>query len=64
MAMASQRLPAMTTALGLLATPVVSVVIATLWLGERLTPALVIAIVLILGGVGLGALGEDARRRA
>jgi drug/metabolite transporter (DMT)-like permease len=64
MAMASQRLPAMTTALGLLATPVVSVVIATLWLGEGLTPALVIAIVLILGGVGLGALGEDARRRA
>ena len=44
--------------LGLLATPVVSVVIATLWLGEALSLSLVSAIVLILGGVAIGATGH------
>jgi len=57
-AMASRALPAVTTSLGLLATPVVSVVIATLWLGEPVTLSLVSAIVLILGGVALGAIPE------
>jgi drug/metabolite transporter (DMT)-like permease len=54
-AMASQALPAVTTSLGLLATPVVSVGLATLWLGEPLTLSLLAAVVLILGGVALGA---------
>ncbi|MEZ0335287.1 MAG: EamA family transporter, partial [Gemmatimonadales bacterium] len=54
-AMASRDLPAIVTALGLLATPVVGVVVATLWLGEALTPSLVAAIVLILGGIAVGA---------
>ena len=36
-ATASRHLPAVTTSLGLLATPVVSVITATLWLGEPLT---------------------------
>jgi drug/metabolite transporter (DMT)-like permease len=53
-AMASRALPAVTTSLGLLATPVVSVVVATLWLGESLTASLVAAIVLILSGIALG----------
>jgi drug/metabolite transporter (DMT)-like permease len=53
-AMASRALPAVTTSLGLLATPVVSTVIATFWLGEPVTLTLVTAIVLILGGVALG----------
>jgi drug/metabolite transporter (DMT)-like permease len=53
-AMASRALPAMTTALGLLLTPVLSVVVATLWLGEPITLSLLAAIVLILGGVALG----------
>ena len=57
-AAASRALPAVTTSLGLLATPVVSTVIATLWLGEPVTLSLVIAIVLILGGVALGTMGE------
>jgi drug/metabolite transporter (DMT)-like permease len=42
----------------LLATPVVSVLIATFWLGETLTASLAIAIVLILGGVAIGATGD------
>ncbi len=57
-AMASRALPAVTTSLGLLATPVISVIIATLWLGEPVTLSLLSAIVLILGGVALGAIPE------
>jgi drug/metabolite transporter (DMT)-like permease len=53
-AAASQSLPAVTTALGLLVTPVVSTVVATFWLGEPVTLSLALAIVLILGGVALG----------
>jgi drug/metabolite transporter (DMT)-like permease len=53
-AMASRNLPAVTTSLGLLATPVVSVIASTVFLGEPLTPSLMVAIVLILGGVALG----------
>jgi drug/metabolite transporter (DMT)-like permease len=59
-AMASRSLPAVTTSLGLLATPVVSILVATLWLGERPSTSLLVAIVLILGGVALGAIGEAA----
>jgi drug/metabolite transporter (DMT)-like permease len=60
-ALASRNLPAVTTSLGLLATPVLSVVVATLWLGEPLTLALVAAIILILGGVAIGASPGDQR---
>ena len=60
-AAASQTLPAVTTALGLLVTPVISTVIATLWLGEPVTLSLISAIVLILGGVALGATGSMPR---
>jgi drug/metabolite transporter (DMT)-like permease len=64
-ALASRNLPAVTTSLGLLATPVLSVVVATLWLGEPLTLALVVAIVLILGGVAVGAnVREEGSSRA
>lgn len=57
-ARAGRMLPAVTTSLGLLGTPVVSVIIATLWLGESLSVSLVAAVVLILGGVALGASGD------
>ena len=57
-AMASRDLPAVTTLLGLLGTPVVSVVTATLWLGEPLTWPLVAAVVLVLSGVAIGATGN------
>lgn len=60
-ALASRNLPAVTASLGLLATPVLSVVVATLWLGEPLTLALVAAIGLILGGVAIGATARDER---
>jgi drug/metabolite transporter (DMT)-like permease len=57
-AMASRALPAVTTSLGLLATPVVSVITATLWLGEPLTISLVAAIGLVVSGVAIGATAE------
>jgi drug/metabolite transporter (DMT)-like permease len=60
-AVASRNLPAVTTSLGLLATPVVSVVIATIWLGETPTLPLLAAIVLILGGVAIGVTGDRKR---
>ena len=64
-AVASRNLPAVTTALGLLITPVVSVAVATLWLGEPLTLPLVAAIALILGGIAIGTTGvlDQGRRR-
>jgi drug/metabolite transporter (DMT)-like permease len=57
-AMAGRRLPAVTTSLGLLATPAVSIVAAALWLGEQPGVSLLVAVVLILGGVALGAGAE------
>jgi drug/metabolite transporter (DMT)-like permease len=62
-ATASRHLPAVTTSLGLLATPVVSVITATWWLGEPLTLSLVGAIVLVLGGVAIGNRGPDRPAR-
>ena len=63
-ATASRHLPAVTTSLGLLATPVVSVVTATLWLAEPLTLSLVLAIVLVLGGVAIGGTTAAPARGA
>jgi drug/metabolite transporter (DMT)-like permease len=60
-AVASRNLPAVTTSLGLLATPVVSVVVATVWLGEAPSLTLLAAIVLILGGVAIGITGDQSR---
>jgi drug/metabolite transporter (DMT)-like permease len=56
-AVASRNLPAVTTSIGLLGTPVVSIAIAAAWLGEAPTPSLVLAVVLILGGVAIGTSG-------
>jgi drug/metabolite transporter (DMT)-like permease len=63
-ATASRLLPAVTTSLALLATPVVSVITATLWLGEPLSLSLVAAIALVLGGVGIGATDRTGSERA
>jgi len=60
-AAASRALPAITTSLGLLATPIVSTIVATFWLGEAVTVSLLAAIVLILGGVAIGTLGQRER---
>jgi drug/metabolite transporter (DMT)-like permease len=56
-AMASRHLPAMTTSLGLLATPVVSTLVAALWLQEAPTADVLGAMGLILSGIAIGATG-------
>jgi drug/metabolite transporter (DMT)-like permease len=57
-AMAGRRLPASTVSLGLLATPVVGIVIAAGLLGEAVTASMTIAVVLVLAGVALGITRE------
>ena len=52
-ASAGRLLPAVTMSVGLLAAPVVSIALATLWLGEAVTPSLLAAVALILGGVAV-----------
>lgn len=60
-AMASRNLPAVTTSLGLLGTPVISLLIATVWLGETVTLSLLVAVLLILGGVAMGSTADTGR---
>jgi drug/metabolite transporter (DMT)-like permease len=55
MSMVNRSLPAITTALGVLATPLVGLASATLMIGEPVEPSLLIATALILGGIALGS---------
>lgn len=54
MAMVNRSLPAATTSLGLLATPVVGTASAAIVLGEPVTATLLAAMTLIVGGIALG----------
>ena len=62
MAMVNRSLPAMTTSLGLLATPVVGTASAAVMLGEPITLSLICAMVLIIGGIAVGTLVEGTSR--
>jgi drug/metabolite transporter (DMT)-like permease len=62
MAMVNRSLPAMTTSLGLLATPVVGIVSSMIVLSEPFSLALLAALALIVGGIALGTI--DDRRKA
>ncbi len=57
MAMVNRSLPAITTSLGILATPVVGVLASLVVLGEPLSLVLLLALVMIIGGIALGTLG-------
>jgi drug/metabolite transporter (DMT)-like permease len=57
MTMVNRSLPAVTTSLCLLATPLLGIFSATLFLGEPLEPSLFLAMTLIIGGIALGAVG-------
>ena len=59
-AVSSSELPAATTSLGLLGTPAVSIVVAIGLLGEEPTVPLIIALALLLVGVGVGISGRAA----
>jgi drug/metabolite transporter (DMT)-like permease len=54
MASVNRSLPAITTSLGILATPVVGTLFSTVALGEALDPTLIVAMLLILGGIAVG----------
>jgi drug/metabolite transporter (DMT)-like permease len=54
MAVANRSLPAVTTSLILLATPVVGVACSAVFFGEAVTPSLIVAMAMILGGIATG----------
>lgn len=60
MAMINRSLPATTTALGMLATPVAGIAGSTLFLGERPDAAMLGAMVMVLAGIALGGTGRAA----
>lgn len=66
MVMVNRSLPAVTTSLGLLATPVVGVAISAIWLGEPIGNSLIFAMAMILGGIAIGIIpgGKAAAIRA
>ncbi|MCP1119315.1 DMT family transporter [Robbsia andropogonis] len=64
MALVNRRLPATTTALGLLATPVVGITCSTIWLAEPLDVTLIIALFLVITGIAIGTarVGINVKR--
>jgi O-acetylserine/cysteine efflux transporter len=52
---ASATLPVMVTSVGFLATPAMGLLLATVWLHEKLGPDLLLGSALILGGVAFAA---------
>ncbi len=56
MAMVNRSLPAATTSLGILATPVVGVITSTFALGETVDLSLLIAMAMILSGIAIGTI--------
>lgn len=61
MSMINRSLPAVTTSLGILATPLVGIASAALWLGERIELSLVLATALIVGGIAIGTIPDGGR---
>jgi drug/metabolite transporter (DMT)-like permease len=59
MSMVNRSLPAITTSLALLATPVLGIMSAAIGLNEPLEPSLFLAMALIIGGIALGAENRD-----
>jgi drug/metabolite transporter (DMT)-like permease len=64
MTMVNRSLPAVTTSLCLLATPLLGIISATLFLGERIEPSLFLAMTLIIGGIAIGSVGSGTPQAA
>lgn len=58
MTMVNRSLPAVTTSLGILATPVVGIATSLVFLGEGFDGTLVLAMAMILGGIAVGTVPE------
>ena len=56
LATVNRSLPAVVTSLGLLATPVLGVASSAIIIGETITPDLIVAMLLILGGIAIGTI--------
>lgn len=63
MLMVNRSLPAVTTSLGLLATPAIGIVSGAAALGEAFDPSLSMALVLIAGGIATGIVSDRPRSR-
>lgn len=63
MAMVNRSVPAVTTSLGILATPAVGIVTSMVVLDEPFNATLLVALVMIIGGIALGTLTRPAPRR-
>jgi drug/metabolite transporter (DMT)-like permease len=57
----NRSLPSVTTSLGLLATPVMGVVMSAIFLGEPVSTTLVCAMAMILGGIAIGTIPSRER---
>lgn len=64
MTMVNRSLPAVTTSLCLLATPLLGIFSAALMLREPLEPSLFVAMSLIVGGIALGTVAGSLRAKA
>ncbi len=64
MLMVNRSLPAVTTSLGLLATPAVGIVSGATFLGEAFDPSLLAALALIAGGIAFGIVSDRRRQPA
>lgn len=64
MLVVNRSLPAVTTSLGLLATPAIGIVSGTVFLGEAFDPSLSLALVLIAGGIATGIVSDRPRSQA
>lgn len=62
MATVNRSLPAVTTSLGILATPVVGLANSAIAFGEPITASLVCAMAMILGGIAIGTLPAGSGR--
>jgi drug/metabolite transporter (DMT)-like permease len=56
MVVVNRSLPSVTTSLGLLATPVMGVVLSAIFLGESVSTSLLCAMTMILGGIAIGTI--------
>jgi drug/metabolite transporter (DMT)-like permease len=64
MAMVNRSLPAVTTSLGILATPVVGTLASALALGEHVGLPLLAAMALIIAGIAVGTIGSTGAAAA
>ena len=64
MLMVNRSLPAVTTSLGLLATPAVGIVSGATFLGEAFDPSLLTALALIAGGIAIGIVSDRRQQLA